>query len=171
MMKNTMAYCAGEFNSHRMVEDYLEKFYIQAGLAHQILGEKRMSQSREFVNWKHRMRELWKDLKVLDIQAPHGAQISLGQDLLVEADIHLGDLREEELVVDLCYGRIDPETDKVMTREVATMWPEPEASGGARKYAGTIPCKETGIYAYNLRILPFHPYLFNPLSMNLMLWV
>ncbi len=171
MMKNTMAYCCGEFNSHRMVEDYLEKYYIQAGLAHQILGEKKMNQAREFVNWKHRVRKLWKDLKVLDIQAPHGGHVTLGSDMLVEADVHLGELREEEVVVDLCYGRIDPETEEVSHRDVTAMWAEACTTEGVRKYVGSIPCNETGIYSYNIRILPFHPYLFNPLSMNLTLWV
>lgn len=171
MMKNTMAYCCGEFNSHRMVEDYLEKYYIQAGLAHQILGEKKMNQAREFVNWKHRVRKLWKDLKILDIQAPQGGHVTLGSDMLVEANVNLGELREEEVVVDLCYGRIDPETEEVSHRDVTAMWAEACATDGARKYVGSIPCNETGIYSYNIRILPFHPYLFNPLSMNLTLWV
>ena len=45
-----------------------------------------------------------------------------------------------------------------------------KSSDGVWQFTGTIPCDETGVYGYNIRVLPFHPYLFNPLSMSLVTW-
>jgi glycogen phosphorylase len=170
MMKNCMARICGRFSSHRMIEDYMENYYIQAGLAHRILGENRMTRAKEIRDWKRKVRNLWKDLKILEVSVPQGDRLALGTDMEVEASIHLGGLKEQEVVVDLCHGRVDPETDTTVGRTITAMTKDGDGSGDVVTFRGTIPCEETGIYAYNIRILPFHPYLFNPLSMNLMIW-
>ncbi len=170
MMKNSMARLCARFNSHRMIEDYMDDYYIQAGLGHQILGEKRMTRARELRDWKQRVRTLWSGLKILEVSVPQGDRLSLGRDLRVEASIQLGDLGEEEVLVDLCHGRVDPETDKMINRSITSMTPDGAGTDGIRTFSGTIPCEETGIYAYSIRILPFHPFICDPLSMNLVVW-
>jgi starch phosphorylase len=93
-----------------------------------------------------------------------------GEDLDVTATIQLGALRDEEVTVDLCHGMVGQDSEKMINRNVTTMASVEQPSEGVWRFEGTIPCDETGIYAYSIRILPFHPYLFNPLSMSLVTW-
>lgn len=170
MMKNSMATICGRFNSHRMIEEYMTDYYVPAGLAHQILGENRMARARELRDWKQRIRGLWKDVKILDLDLPGGDRVALGENLEVTARIQLGDIRDEEVVIDLCHGRVEGDSDIMVRRSVTTMVTNGKESDGVWIFKGTVPCKETGIYGYTVRILPFHPYLFNPLSMSLVAW-
>ncbi|MGO9572540.1 MAG: alpha-glucan family phosphorylase [Desulfomonilaceae bacterium] len=170
MMKNSMAGICVRFNSHRMIEEYMEDYYMPAGLAHQILGENRLTRARELRDWKQKTRNLWKDVKILDVSLPRGDHVALGEDLDVTATIQLGALRDEEVTVDLCHGNVGQDSEKMMNRNVTTMTSVEQPSEGVWRFEGTIPCDETGIYAYSIRILPFHPYLFNPLSMSLVTW-
>jgi len=167
MMKNSMASICVTFNSHRMIEDYMEHYYIQAGQAHQVLGENRLARAQELRDWKQRVRNLWKDVKILDVSLPAGDRVALGEDLDVTATIQLGGLRDEEVVVDLTHGLIGHDGDKLANRDITTMRSSEQISEGVWRFSGTIPCDETGVYGYGIRVLPFHPYLFSPLSMNL----
>ena len=170
MMKKSMASIGREFNSHRMIEQYLKDYYIQAGMAHRILGENRLAKARELRDWKQRVRALWKDVRVIDANSPQGERLSLGSSLKVNASVQLGELTDSEVVLDLWYGRIDRSTDRVTNRGLATMTSLGRQSDGLWAFEGTIESEETGIYGYRIRILPFHSYLFNPLSMGLVTW-
>ena len=171
-MKNSMAKISGYFNSHRMIEQYMEEYYLQAGLAHQILGENKLTRSIELSEWKHRVRSVWKDVKVLEVSSPAGERVSLGQTFEVTASIQIGILRDEEVIVDLCHGTVsqDENSERLTNRNITAMVSEEQIADGVWRFKGAIQCEETGVYAYYLRVLPFHPYLFNPLSMNLVAW-
>jgi starch phosphorylase len=153
-----------------MIEEYMEDYYVQAGLAHQILGENRQARARELRDWKLRIRSLWNDIKILDVSLPKGDHVSLGEVLEVTTYVRLGHISAEEVVVDLCHGIAAVDSDKLINRNVTAMVQSEESSDGVYCFKGTIPCEETGVYAYRIRVLPFHPYLFNQLSMNLITW-
>ena len=170
MMKNSMASCCVHFNSHRMIEEYLEDYYQAAGLAHQILGENRLARAKELRRWKQDVQSMWKEVRILDVSLPHGDRIALGEDLEVTATIRLGSLTDKEVVVDLCHGDIDQVTDRIINRDTTLMSSEGNSSDGIWSFKGTVRCGETGVYGYRIRVLPFHPYLTNPLSMNLVAW-
>ncbi len=109
-------------------------------------------------------------MKILDVSLPQGDQITLGQDVEVFATIQLGALRTDEVVVDLCHGTVADDSEKIMNRKITVMQSDGKISEGVWRFKGTIHCDETGIYGYSIRILPFHPYLFNLYSMSLVTW-
>jgi starch phosphorylase len=170
MMKHSMAKICVHFNSHRMIEEYMEDYYVTAGLAHQILGENRLARARELRDWKQRVRSLWKDVKILDVSLPQGDHIALGDDLEVTAMIRLGQLSDVEVVVDLCYGPVGPDQERIVNRDITGMASDGQVSEGTWRFKGIVPCQDTGIYGYRVRVLPFHPYLINPLSLSLVTW-
>ncbi|HTY21991.1 MAG TPA: alpha-glucan family phosphorylase [Desulfomonilaceae bacterium] len=168
MIKNSMATICVRFNSHRMIEDYMNDYYIQAGLAHQVLGETRLSRARELRDWKQKVRSQWKDVKILEVSLPQGDRVALGDELEVNATIQLGGLRDEEVIVDLTHGLIGQDGNQLAGRDITAMRSSGKVAEGVWRFTGTIPCDETGVYGYGIRVLPFHPYLFSPLSMNLL---
>lgn len=170
MMKNSMAKICRVFNSHRMIEEYMEDYYIQAGLAHQILGENRLARARELRDWKQKTQSLWKDVKILEVSLPKGDRVALGEDLDVTASIQLGGLSDDEVVVDLCHGIVGGDPEKMENRSITPMVSIGRMEDGVYRFKGIVPSEETGIYGYSIRVLPFHPYLFNLLSMSLVTW-
>jgi starch phosphorylase len=109
-------------------------------------------------------------VKVLDVALPQGDTVALGENLDVTATIQLGGIEDEEVVIDLCHGRVEDDSEVMLRRSVTTMVSDGRGSDGVWTFKGTVPCTETGIYGYTIRVLPFHPYLFNPLSMSLVAW-
>jgi len=170
MMKNSMAGISVRFSSHRMIEEYMHNYYVQAALAHQILGANRLARARELSEWKKKVRNLWGDVKILEVSESRGDRISLGKELSVSATVQLGGLEDHEVIVDLCHGRIGPDPEKMVHRHVTAMTGSGKIGDGAWRFEGTIRCDDTGVYGYTVRVLPFHPYLFNLLSMNLVTW-
>ena len=170
IMKNSMARICVHFNSHRMIEEYMEDYYVHAALAHQILGENRLARARELSEWRKRVRNSWSRVKVLEVSESRGDRLSLGEELSVSASIALGGLTDHEVIVDLCHGMIEPDTDRMINRSITTMTSSEQISQETWRFDGKIRCDETGVYGYMIRVLPFHPYLFNPLSMNLVAW-
>ncbi len=170
MMEHCMATICVRFNSHRMLEEYIDDYYVQAALGQQILGENRLARARELSEWKKKARNMWKEVKVLEVTESRGDRIPLGQKLEVSAVIQLGGFRHQEVIVDLCHGRIRPDSGDTLNRQVTTMTSVGPVGDDRWQFSGTIRCDETGVYGYTIRVLPFHPYLFDPLSMNLVTW-
>jgi len=44
------------------------------------------------------------------------------------------------------------------------------AAGGMHRYAGVIPCEQSGLHGYTLRVVPHHPDLNNVMSTGLITW-
>ncbi len=170
MMKNSMAKVSERFNSHRMIEEYMHEYYLRAGLAHQILGQNRQAQAKELGEWKDRVRTQWQDVAVIDVSESRSQRIALGGELHVSATVRLGDLEDAEVTVDLCHGAIGPDATRLTNRRITCMDSSGNDGNGLWRFEGSIPCDETGVYGYVIRILPFHPYLFNPFAMNLVKW-
>ncbi len=170
MMKNSMASICREFNSHRMIEEYMLDYYSQAAFAHQSLGENRFARATDLRDWKQRVRSLWGGLRVLDVSAPQGERVNLGGRLEVSATIQLGGLTPDEVVVDLCHGLMSDDSTKLTDREVTSITDTVRLEDGIWRFTGTIPCDDTGIYGYEIRVLPFHPYLFDMYSLGLVAW-
>ncbi len=170
MMKNSMKSICGRFNSHRMVEEYTQRYYVPAGNSHQMLGEDRLSRAKELAAWKKRVLSHWKGVQVLEVSEPQQDKLSLGETLAVEATIQLGALEEQEVLVDLCFGPVHSDTGRIHDRSITAMMQSEKISEGVWRFRGNIPCEDTGVYGYAVRILPFHPLLLNPLIMNLVTW-
>jgi starch phosphorylase len=170
MMKHSIAHICRHFNSHRMIEQYMDEYYVQAALAHQILGENRLARARQLSEWKRNLRNVWKDVKVMEVSESREERLSLGETLSVSASVYLGELSDHEVIVDLCHGPVDPVSDKMIRRNITPMASKEKIGDSVWRFEGMLRCDETGVYGYTIRVLPFHPYLFNPLSMNLIAW-
>ena len=106
MMKNSMASICVTFNSHRMIEDYMEYYYVQAGQAHQVLGENRLDSGPRIERLETKGQKSLEGCKSIGCFVTGGDRVALGEDLEVTATIQLGGLRDEEVVVDLTHGLV-----------------------------------------------------------------
>jgi starch phosphorylase len=168
VMRNSMCTLAARFNSHRMVQDYVHRFYVPSALNWKRIGLNGFEGARQLTSWADRMRANWSQLQILDKRADTGKGIQVGQTLRVEVRMRLGELSPKDLAVDIYYGPVDSKAE-LLDRETVPLQDFTQEEKGM-VFRGEIPCQEVGRFGFRVRVLPFHPLLANPYSLGLILW-
>jgi len=170
MMKASMRRLCPIFNTHRMLEDYVDGFYVPAAVLHQNMRHDRNETAESFAQWKQKVQSHWKEVRIQELKLEDGrAEIPVGKAMPIQARIGLGQLSPEDVSVDLYYGPMDADGDLVraLTESMAT-------DGGSGEdghiYRATVPFKESGKFGFMLRIMPRHPLLVHPADMGLVVW-
>ena len=168
MMRNSMCTLAARFNSHRMVQDYVHRFYVPLAFNWKRIGLNGFEGARQLNSWADRMRANWSQLQILEKRADTGKGIQVGQTLRVEVRMRLGGLSPKDLAVDIYYGPVDSKAD-LLDRETIPLQDFTQEENGM-VFRGEIPCQEVGRFGFRVRVLPSHPLLVNPYSLGLILW-
>ena len=170
-MKAAMRDHAGVFNTNRMVRDYFERCYWISMERSERLGADNLARAKTLAQWKDGFRQQWKQVRIERVWAdgPEDQELKVGDQLQVQAQVHLGELNPTDVAVELYCGHLDAEGQIVQGRAIPMLIAQ---SKGAGKYvfAGAIPCGTSGRLGYALRILPSHEDLGNPFEMGLVLW-
>jgi starch phosphorylase len=170
MMKVSMRRLCPIFNTHRMLEDYVDGFYVPAAVLDQKMQHDKKQTAESFAEWKQKVQSHWRDIKIQEVQLADGqGEIPVGKALPVQARILLGQLKPEDIWVDLYYGPMDADGDltKALTEPMTTDGASAEAE---HTYRATVPFKESGRFGFVLRIMPKHPLLVHPTDMGLVVW-
>jgi starch phosphorylase len=170
MMKASMRKLCPIFNTHRMLEDYVDGFYVPAAVLDQKMQHDRKQTAESFAEWKQKVQSHWKEIKIQEVQLADGhGEIPVGKALPVQARILLGPLEPKDVWVDLYYGPMDADGDliKALTEPMTTDGASAEAE---HMYRATVPFKESGRFGFVLRIMPKHPLLVHPTDMGLVVW-
>jgi starch phosphorylase len=168
MMRNSMRTLAARFNSHRMVQDYVHRFYVPSALNWKRIGLNGFEGARQLTAWADKMRANWRHLQILEKRADTRRVIQVGQTLQVEVRMRLGLLSPQDLSVDIYYGPVDSKAD-LLDRETIALRDFTQEENGT-VFRGEVPCQEVGRFGFRVRVLPFHPLLVNPYSLGLILW-
>ncbi len=170
MMKASMRSLCPIFNTHRMLEDYVDGFYVPAAMLHQKMQRERQQTAESFAGWKQKVYRHWREVRIQEVKREDGRdEIQVGKAMPVEARIHLGALQPEDICVDLYYGPIDPDGDlvKALSEKMST---DGAPGEDGYVYRGTIPFSESGKFGFMLRIMPRHSLLVHPEDMGLVVW-
>jgi starch phosphorylase len=170
MMKASMRRLCPIFNTHRMLEDYVDGFYVPAAVLHQKMQHERNQTAESFAEWKQKVQRHWTEVRIQELKLEDGrAEIPVGKAMPIQARIGLGQLEPGDVSVDLYYGPMDGDGDLVsaLTESMAL----DGASGeGGHVYRVTVPFKESGKFGFMLRIMPEHPLLVHSADMGLVVW-
>ncbi|MGD8598910.1 MAG: alpha-glucan phosphorylase, partial [Anaerolineae bacterium] len=99
----------------------------------------------------------------------NGQELRVGDQLQVQAEIYLGELKPTDVAVELYYGPLDSE-GLIVDGEALPALIAKSKGKGSYVFAGAISCRSSGRHGYALRILPYHEDLGNPFEMGLILW-
>jgi starch phosphorylase len=170
-VKNSMRLLCPIFNTHRMVAEYTERFYLPATERYHALTANHLARAKALVAWKHRVREAWPQVKVKEVtvQLPgHGESIQVGEKAHVIARVHLGPLTPEDVVAQAYYGTLDS------AHQVIRGTPLPltlqGAEDGVCRYEGDVPGETSGRQGVSVRVLPTHPDALLPNELALITW-
>ncbi|MBM4350550.1 MAG: glycosyltransferase family 1 protein [Deltaproteobacteria bacterium] len=168
MMKQSMKTLAAYFNSHRMVQDYLHRFYIPSSLRWDQIRAENFKGLRDLTAWTNRLRKNWSRIEIKGKRTDARKGVALGETLPVEVDISLLELTPQDLSVEVYYGPVDSKAN-FFSRSFLSLQPS-QQNGDKTTFKGEIPCQSVGRFGFRIRVLPSHPLLTHPYSMGLILW-
>ncbi len=153
MMKESIKSIAPRFSTHRMVKEYMTKFYTKA-MEHGIwLVRDNFRWAREIAAWKKKVLENWGNVSIEKIITEDAKAM--------EVVINLGNLSPEDVKVELYYGV--KVRDYIIEKPHIVELKRPESLGNGKyryRYEGNAlrniinPC-----WHYAVRVYPYHPKL------------
>jgi len=149
-MKNSI-FCIGKkFNMHRVLREYLYKFYLPGMERYTFLTEKREN-LESLIEYKRKIDTFWKDLYVRDffIKFPGGEPVA-GEEAEVEAYVYTGNADLEMINVEF-FCCCDEECKE---REIVPLSFVERYSDGVAKFSGRFSFPRPGIHSSSVRIIP-----------------
>jgi starch phosphorylase len=169
-MKASIGNLCHFFNTHRMVREYTERFYLPAAGRYRQLTADEMARARALAAWKARVQEGWSQVRIEAVDTGPPTELQIGGAVQAQARIHLGNLTPDDVTVELYLGRVDADGE-IVEAEATPMQPVgPAEEGGYLFEVSAVPCRKSGLHGYTVRVLPHHPDLPTPFLPGLIVW-
>ncbi|MCD4830423.1 MAG: alpha-glucan family phosphorylase [Anaerohalosphaeraceae bacterium] len=164
-MKNTLKWNAPRFNTHRMVGDYTNKYYVPSAKRWNELTCSDLQKAKELAEQKMRLRSSWGNISFedVDIQVSSGSKVEplngnsdylqVGNTLQINANVQLGDIRPEDVSIEICYGTVDS-WGNIHNSSVTRMSQKEQAQSNCYSFQGQIKCSKSGKCGFALRVMP-----------------
>ncbi len=169
-MKASMRTIPPVFNTNRMVVDYTEQYYVDAAGRWERLTADNFTAARELAQWRDDMARRWAQVRIMSVQANESRELSVGDSFDVQARVHLGSIRPDEICVELFHGGIDPHGQISVGRGEIMACQGETSTDGTYRFAGAIPCQTSGQHGYAVRIVPKNDNLPNRYEPGLIVW-
>jgi starch phosphorylase len=168
-MKNAIRTICPVFNTHRMVLDYVNEFYLPCTIRRNDLRKDQRSRSKKLTEWKRKVRAAWNNVHFLNVESGPTESLPYGSSLPVRADLFLDTLGEDDVTVEIYYGDIDSYGRIVHGRPAAMKCVE-KLDGAIFRFAGEVRCEKTGQQGFTVRAVPAHSDLLTKHETALIAW-
>ena len=171
-VKNSMRVLAPFFNTHRMVQQYTERYYMPSYTRAQEMTENNMAKGLDFGAWRNGLEEAWREVHVEEVNISE-QQVKVGAEIEVKAVIRLGKLTPDDVRVQLYSGQLNTHHqigDDGGT--VTEMEPINTAANGDGTYNFTAKYVyyTSGERGLSVRVLPNHELLPTCFQPGLITW-
>jgi len=156
-------------NSHRMVRDYFEGYYAKAHAQYRALEANNAHRARELSAWMERIRKEWQDVWIARVDDGPAKTIPVALPMRVRAQVHLGRLSPQDVVVELYAGRVDMRGELFESNAVA-MEVDGQDSAGNYNYVVETSVNRSGLHGFTARVRPNHPYMSVAFLPGLICW-
>ncbi len=155
MMKASMKMILSQFSSLRMVEEYEKRFYAHASRRYGELIENHGEGAQKMAALRERYQASWHQISVSPpIRERAGdAPIRVGEQFPVTAMVHLGDLKPEEVHVELYHGSVQS-LDTISESHTELMTVKEDHGNGSYLYGCELTCTSSGQYGISARVMP-----------------
>ncbi|MDR1546950.1 MAG: alpha-glucan family phosphorylase [Deltaproteobacteria bacterium] len=169
MMRNSIKDLVPRFSSHRMVQDYFDRFYRQSSQRYNSLTAHNFRPAAEQAAWCSRLMTAWNEMSVAELYGDCGDVKTVGQTVALTAKVRLGSLKPEDVTVEAYFGSMDHQGEFI-DRETLLLTTTGESEAGLQVYQGRIDCRRPGRFGYTIRITPNREKLGNPYALGLVTW-
>lgn len=168
-MKAMMQAVCPVFNTHRMVREYTERFYVPLLQRSAHLAQDNCAPARALAQWKAQVSAAWRAVRIVSVSSDASDEIKVGQHIAVQAVVNAGNLDAQELSVELYHGTLDARGEINDGLVTPMTWRETREHGD-QVFDGVIECQFSGRYGYTVRVLPHHPDMGDPYETGLITW-
>jgi starch phosphorylase len=155
------------FSFRRMLVEYCQQLYGPAARSSARFSADTFAVARELAAWKQQVRQQWATVEAA-AQGPHESQLTIGEAAPVSANVYLGALAPEQVLVEIVYG--EDRGEAMSGPADAAMTLVDRQASGLHLYRGNLDPSRTGALIYGVRVLPYHPAMLNKHEMGLALW-
>jgi starch phosphorylase len=168
MAKRSIASLMPRYNSTRMLNDYVAKFYAPAAAQGRRLAKDDHAGARALAAWKAKVRASWKQVSLRRLDTPP-RRIRFGERVKVEVAVNLDGLGPEDVVVEMLFGRPGRLGEEgVHSYRLAHVGPVP---GSAEQlFVLDFAPELCGKIEYRIRIYPYHELLTHRFEMGMTRW-
>jgi starch phosphorylase len=169
-MKASIQILCRTFNTHRMVGEYTEQYYLPAATHYEQLTADGLARAKALAGWKDRVRAHWSQIRVEAVDTEPLTEVQVGGEFPVRARVHLGALTPEDIAVELYMGQVDA-AGEIEGAVATAMEPVgPDGDGSYLYQASAVTCRQSGMHGYTVRVLPHHPDLTTAFLPGLIAW-
>lgn len=156
-IKNSIAQIAPHFTMERMLNDYIDRFYLKEGKRTQLLKANHFAKAKEIAAWKEEFVSKWNDIEICSVSIPDG--------LLYNP--HVGEEYEMTVVLDNkglgnCLGveLVIANIEEGNTEPYKTLEMKPVKTDGTKvTYKLRYQLNDSGVFRYSFRMFPQNPDL------------
>ena len=167
-MKKAISTLVPVFNTNRMVEEYLKVCYLPAHSREAKLVLNNLKPAADLAAWRKKLAQDWGAVRVESVDAPTGELMRVGNTFPVTVKVQLGAVQPTDVDVQLYYGLLDADGQVPNARTTSLNYEANE--GNSAKFAGAVPCDNSGQFGFTVRVLPKHTNLPNPFEPGLVTW-
>ena len=139
-----------------------------------------MKQAKNLVAWKQSIGQKWGQVKVLETKTDHAEvtesrtesdsvdSVKVGEFLTINSTINLGEIKPEDVTVEVIHGLLDSNHNIVNYSVDALKLVS--SKDGVSLYEGEIPCTKSGQQGFSVRVVPCHQEAALPQELSLISW-
>mgnify|MGYP001558566168 CR=1 FL=1 len=170
MAKHSMASILPQFNSTRMLGDYLAKSYQPAAQQWRRYSQSDFAGARAVAGWKTKVRAAWQNIALRRIDNPR-RRIPFGENLRLEVAVNLNGLTSDDVVVELLFGRPGDGGQPQQAQSYHFKEEGQIAGGSEHLYVLEFKPGLCGRIEYRIRVYPYHELLTHRFEMGMMTWL
>ena len=169
-MKSSIGQLCPFYNTHRMVREYAERFYLPAVERFERLSAGETDAARSIAAWRMRVDQAWPGVRVESVEAERPEKAEVGCGLSVRAKVYLNGLKPEDVAVQLYLGRVNGEGEIVDAEVYPLQVAGPDGDRSYSFEASGVSTTRSGLHGYTVRVLPDHQDLATRFLPGLITW-
>jgi starch phosphorylase len=167
--QNTMETLIPEFNSERMVMDYIEKQYAPAARHGKKYRADKYAIATQMADWKHKVLAAWPQVSLKLIEKPKD-RILREDTFNLKIEVDLAGLAPEDIAAECLIGR-ENAIGEFKSHTCASLHFVHQADNGNSIFELSMILASPGNQCYQVRIFPFHELLSHKMEMGCMRWL
>lgn len=153
MMKASMIMAIQQFCAHGMVSTYRDKYYVPAAKRFNELVDNDAAEAKSLTTFHERLSTNWENIRVEQPTRDGEGPFRVGETFHVTLNVFLGELKPEEVDVEL-YGGSIKSLNTLESSNAQPMQVEEQLEPGYFKYGCDVHCGKAGRYGFTARVTP-----------------
>ena len=153
-MKQSLIHLSPQFNSQRMVSEYMSQLYEPAHQSFLDVSRESFEPARARARWNERVEKVWDNVSFLEVGPGPDVSVLTGRPIPMRAVVDLAGLTPKDVRVEAVIGRVGVNGNLEETQVMSL--PSVEQQGNAYVFQREFVPHQTGRLGYSLRISPNH---------------